>query len=273
MKYIFQIVVCVITVFGIQLHGSTTLTTSLFYRSISDIQCPNGYTRTQEEPNSFGTWLRKQTLKQSNDVYLYNGMLKANQTAQFAVLDIEIGKQDLQQCADACMRLRAEYLFATNQKDKIRFRFTNGTDAKFSEWIKGYRPHLKGNKVSWTKDAKYDDSYTSLRQFLIPVFRFCGTASLEKELPNVYVKDIQIGDVIIKGGFPGHAIMVVDMTRNSYGKTMVMVAQSYMPAQDIHVLRNPANPSSPWFEIGNTQTFETPEWTFTNFPNQIRRFR
>ncbi|MBX7154499.1 MAG: DUF4846 domain-containing protein [Bacteriodetes bacterium] len=244
-----------------------------YYSSIQHIPCPKGFERVTCAGGSFGEWLRALKLKKSNVVYLYNGQLKGNQFSQFAVVDIDVGKQDLQQCADACMRLRAEYLFATNQKEKIRFRFTNGTDATFVDWMNGKRPHIKGNSVRWTKDTKPNDSYAALREYLIPVFRFCGTASLEKELPTVSVHDIQIGDIVIKGGFPGHAIMAVDMCRNAQGKTMMMLVQSYMPAQDIHVLRNPENPTSPWYEVRNESVLETPEWTFTDFTHQIRRFQ
>jgi len=38
-------------------------------------------------------------------VFLYNGKIKQNQQAQFAVLDIGIGNKDLQQCADIILRL------------------------------------------------------------------------------------------------------------------------------------------------------------------------
>lgn len=41
-----------------------------------------------------------------------------------------------------------------------------------------------------------------------------------------------------------------------------MLAQSYMPAQDIHVLINPMDKNiSPWYEIDHTIT--TAEYTFT----------
>ncbi|MDR3713868.1 MAG: DUF4846 domain-containing protein [Puia sp.] len=59
---------------------------------------------------SFGEWLRSIPLKKDKTVYLYDGSRKQNQSAQFAVLDISVGKEDLQQCADAVMRLRAGYL-------------------------------------------------------------------------------------------------------------------------------------------------------------------
>jgi Domain of unknown function (4846) len=38
------------------------------------------------------------------------GDMKARQDVQYAVLDISVGNRDLQQCADAVMRIRGEYL-------------------------------------------------------------------------------------------------------------------------------------------------------------------
>ncbi|WP_373285429.1 DUF4846 domain-containing protein [Puia dinghuensis] len=44
-----------------------------------------------------------------------------------------------------------------------------------------------------------------------------------------------------------------------------LLAQSYMPAQTIHIVINPLNPTlSPWYDADPTRgLIETPEWTFT----------
>jgi len=78
---------------------------------INRIDAPVGYKRTPTDDNSFEHWLRFLPLKPGQPkVKLYNGSLKSNQSAQYAVIDIDVGNKDLQQCADATMRLRAEYL-------------------------------------------------------------------------------------------------------------------------------------------------------------------
>src|SRR5215471_12823760 len=75
---------------------------------ISNIQPPAGYHRITQASGSFGEWLGKLRLKKDRTVYLFNGNRKANQDVQFAVIDVSVGNKDLQQCADAVMRLRAE---------------------------------------------------------------------------------------------------------------------------------------------------------------------
>ena len=104
------------------------------------------------------------------------------------------------------------------------------------------------------------------------VFQYAGTASLEKELKPQNLEDLQIGDVFIKGGFPGHAVIVIDKAINSKTKKIVfMLAQSYMPAQYLQVLKNMKNTSiSPWFELNIDSNLETPEWTFSYL--QIKSF-
>jgi hypothetical protein len=51
-----------------------------------------------------------------------------------------------------------------------------------------------------------------------------------------------------------------------------MLAQSYMPAQDIHIVKNPVDDKlSPWYEVNNAEEIITPEWTFLR--NQLRRWQ
>lgn len=240
----------------------------------NNISVPLGFKRTEVNHNSFGDWLRHLPLTLTdNTVYLHNGEQKYNQSAQFAVINIDVGNKDLQQCADAVMRLRAEYLFATNKTNQIKFNYTNGTPIPFKKWSEGFYPKLQGNKVVWVASSKNNTTYHSFRKYMDNIFMYAGTASLSKELVNVNLSSMKIGDVFIQGGFPGHAVIVIDMAENPTTKEKVfMLAQSYMPAQNIHVLKNPNNNSlSPWYSVADCKTkISTPEWTFT--PNQLMRF-
>jgi hypothetical protein len=48
------------------------------------------------------------------------------------------------------------------------------------------------------------------------------------------------------------------------GKKVFLLAQSYMPAQEIHVLKNPDDPAlSPWYRLDFGETLRTPEWSFS----------
>lgn len=240
-------------------------------RTVNSIPTPTGFTRT--DVSGFGAYLRKLPLKpEGSKVHLYDGSVKYWQKGAYAIVDMEIGKSDLQQCADACIRMRAEYLWRTKQYSAIHFNFTNGFRADYTKWAEGYRISVKGNKAEWYQAIGVDYGYNTFRKYLNMVFSYAGTASLAKELSSVKLKDVRIGDVFVKGGSPGHAMIIVDMAKDAKGRTAIMVAQSYMPAQDIHIVTNLNNESvSPWYIFDdNTQTFIFPEWTFYSY--QLKRF-
>ena len=241
-------------------------------RTIESISTPEGFTRVAS--NSFGTYLRKLPLKpEGAKVKLYDGTEKYWQGGAYAIVDMEIGTTDLQQCADACMRLRAEYLWHSQQYSSIHFNFTNGFRADYSKWAEGYRIKVTGNKAEWYKAGEPDYGYRAFRRYLHIVFSYAGTASLSQEMISVSLSDARPGDVFIIGGHPGHAMMIVDMAVDSKGRKAIMVAQSYMPAQDIHVVTNLNDKAtSPWYIYDEqTQTFRFPEWTFD--AGQIKRFK
>jgi hypothetical protein len=233
---------------------------------------PSGYERTIESKNSFGEYLRNLPLKPSGTlVKYYDGKTKTNNNVYEAVINLPIGNKDLHQCADAVMRLRADYLYHQKKYDKIHFNFTNGFRVDYSKWQQGYRITVKGNKTSWVKTAKPSNSYDTYWKYLEMIFQYAGTASLSKELIPTDTSDIKIGDVFIKGGFPGHAVIVVDMAINTKtNKKIMLLAQSYMPAQELQILLNPNTNKSSWYDISFGSTLNTPEWTFKS--NELKRF-
>jgi hypothetical protein len=240
---------------------------------ISDIQTPDGYERIQNSAHSFALWLRYLPLKKTKKkVLLHDGREKGNQTAHYRIINIDTGSQDLQQCADAVIRLRAEYLYFKKHFSAIHFNFTSGDRAGYAKWMQGFRPQVKNNKVSWKQTAGQTAGYKIFRKYLKTVFIYAGSHSLSKEMISVPdVSDMKIGDVFIQGGFPGHAVIVVDMAEKS-GKEAFLLAQSYMPAQEIHILKNPSNSKiGPWFIIKETDKLYTPEWTFEW--SDLKRFK
>src|SRR5262245_39849523 len=234
---------------------------------------PAGFTRVTAGPDSFGAWLRNLPLKPGRpEVRLFDGRPKSNQSAQYAVLDIDVGTHDLQQCADAVIRLRAEYLLATGQADRISFKFTSGHVAKWSDWKAGLRPIVRGSNVQWTSTAPPDGSYRNFRAYLDVVFTYAGSLSLSRELQAVQdERSILPGDVFIQGGSPGHAVTVIDVAEARTGERVFLIAQSYMPAQDVHILINVSESSlSPWYRAGQPGPLGTPEWTFP--AGSLKRF-
>lgn len=240
------------------------------------IKLPAGYIRATPMDNSFGTYLRQlPLLPEGSKVKLYNGQEKRNQSASYAVIDMEIGNRDLQQCADAVMRLRAEYLWSQKRYNEIKFNFTNGFPAEYKKWAEGNRIKVSGNKVQWYVAGEKDYSYKTFRKYLDMVFMYAGTASLSKELQTVSYTSLQSGDVFIKGGSPGHAVIVVDVAIHPTTKKKVfLLAQSYMPAQQMHILVNPISRKlSPWYELTDSDEGKlyTPEWTFEK--KDLKRFK
>lgn len=219
------------------------------YATVEAIPLPKGFSRIALDAASFGEWLRNFPLKESRSVYLYNGMLKSNQLAQFAVLNLSTGNKDLQQCADVVMRLRAEFLYEQKKYNLISFSDNNGTNYRLPEPV---------NRILFDK-------------YLEKIFSWCGTLSLEKQLKAVDIASIVPGDIFIKGGSPGHAAIVMDVAINNNGQKIYLLANGYMPAQDVHIVVNPGNKNlSPWFAMDANSRINLPEWSFT--ARQLRRW-
>ena len=225
---------------------------------------PAGYTREAAPEGSFQQYLRRYPLKaDKSPVLLYDGSEKGNQGAHEAVFDLPVFDSDLQQCADSIIRIYAEYFWSTGNQDRIAFHLTNGFLMDYPSWREGNRLQVDGNQVSWVKKASYDDSYETFLLYLEYVMMYAGTLSLNEECTPISPDQLKAGDMFIKGGSPGHCVMVADVAVDGNGDACFLLAQGYMPAQEFHILKNPASPGNPWYDTRDlSYPFYTPEYVF-----------
>jgi hypothetical protein len=229
---------------------------------IERFDVPQGFIRPEAEEESFAYYLQNLPLKQDGaKVKYYDGREKPNDV-YLAVLNFSLGDRDLQQCADAVIRLRAEYLYSKERYDEINFNFVSGFNAEFSKWAAGSGISVNGSNVSWNTNNNNNRSFKSFEKYLDIVYAYASTLSLDKQLIEKPLSDLAIGDVFIQGGAPGHCVIVVDLAVNeTTGEKIFMLAQSYMPAQDIQILMGDSE-GSPWFSSNIKDLLITPEWTF-----------
>jgi hypothetical protein len=206
---------------------------------------PAGYSQQKVTPGSFAEWLQTLPLKpKGTPTKTYRGDIARTDIETAAVVDMSIGNQDLQQCADAVMRLRGEYLYHQKRFNDISFNFVSGFKCDYIHYANGYRY----SNDHWVLKAKKDYGYPTFMRYMELVFSYAGTLSLEKELHKVSnPNELKAGDVFIHGGSPGHCFIVMDVVENDQHKKQFLLAQSFMPAQNIQVLQYAAG--NYWFSM------------------------
>lgn len=198
----------------------------------------------------------------------YQGNPVANQSKQAGILAFDVGKRDLQQCADGLMRLRAEYLFEQRRYPEIGFHFTNGQYYSFAEYCNGRRPVAKGHTIQYISAAPVPVSHQALRSYLDIVYTWAGTISLYHHLKPA--SDFGVGVVIITPGSPGHCCIIVDEKINAKGERLFKLVEGYTPAQTMYIVSNPINPSiNPWYAL-KKGTITTASYQFEDYA--LRKF-
>ena len=201
------------------------------YKKIGEIPVPDGYERV--EGGEYAMFLRSLPLKgRGAKVQFYTGEVKLFDVINYAVVDIPL-LSNAEQCADVCMRIRAEYLFKKGLYDSIHFNAVSGQILRY--------------------DGGHDRK--AFEQYLCNVYDVANTFSLSRELKQRALKDIQPGDIFIysaedrDGAAYGHAVTVMDVAQNRKScQKAFLLAQGFLPARSIHVMRNLENLSlSPWF--------------------------
>jgi hypothetical protein len=234
---------------------------------------PAGFRRASVAADSFAGWLRRLPLAPAGTaVLLHDGRPLVDQSIIAAMVDIDTGTSDLQQCADAVMRLRAEFLYSRGLLGAIGFDLVNSERYPFSAYSRGATPRQDGNEITLASEKPRGAGHSDLRRYLDLLFGFASTRSLAHELqPVSSLRAAEIGDVFIRAGQPGHAMIIADMAVNASGQRLVLLVQGSMPARGIYVLNNTRHPDlGAWFEIADGHSLKTPGYEFR--PDELRRF-
>ncbi len=231
----------------------------------SRINAPKGYKRVSYSKGSFQEYLRNYELKMfGTKIINYDGSEYYWQRGHIGILDVPVPVNGLQQCADALIRIRSEYLWNTNRKDQIGFNFTSGDYCSWIKYADGFRPKINGNEVMFHKSASKNHSKENFYKYLNLIYMYSGTLSLYNELPEIeYAEDLKIGDMLIRGGSPGHIVMICDEVINNEGKKLYLLFQGNTPAQSVHLVKNLEDSNiSPWYELKKNAVIPVSNYTF-----------
>ena len=233
------------------------------YGTLADIPAPAGFVRTDSDPGSFSDYVENLPLARPDSVLAGYEEAPSDTLVRncYQVVDFPL-VNEYEQCADVCIRLRAEYLYRENRFRKIRFVDTREK----------------------TLPYRYGACRRLFNRYLRKVFTWSNTESLRATLPQQPMDGLAPGDIFVydKDGRPGsrygHAVMVAAVAVDPVtGRKAVLLIQGSTPACDIHVAANPYAPDlSPWYLLEpSADTTSTPMVTVGSavfYEEDIRRF-
>ena len=223
-------------------------------------ETPPGTHRVALQAGSFGAWLRELPLAaQDTPVRTHSGQVlrPVGDSRIAAVVAIDVGTADLQQCADAVLRLHAEWRWSRGLRDH-NYRAAAGLALPFSRYARGERIVARGNRLEWRARGRAAQDHHAFRSYLDTVFAWANTVSVARQARPVAPGELRPGDFFILPGNPGHSVLVLDLAEASDGRQYALLGQSYMPAQNLHVLSSPSG--GEWWPLEPGQPVATPFW-------------
>jgi len=231
---------------------------------------PEGFTRVPVVEGSFAASLRALALEPPGaPIVAFDG--RVIDERPLAVVALDVGAKDLQQCADSIIRLDAEHRLSSGARDTIAYAFTSGDVYAFDSYVAGVRPIIDARgRVRFEQRAKaVAPDRAALRAYLDIVFMYAGTASLSATTKPVAVNALAAGDFFVLGGFPGHAILILDVAKDASGNARYLLGEGYMPAQSFHVVET--KDGGAWHALADDGTLTVPSWSKPFGPGSTRR--
>ncbi len=223
---------------------------------------PVGFARIALAPESFGAFLRELPLEpEGARVLAFDGAVirQADDPGVAAVVALDVGRADLQQCADSIVRLHAEWRWSQGARDHA-YVAAAGLSMPLSRFVAGERVVANGKALEWrVKDHRRPLDHALFRGYLDAVFAWANTGSLARDARAVEPTSLRPGDFFVLPGAPGHAVLVLDVARRADGRRVALLGQGFMPAQSFQVLR-PSRDTA-WFALDPASTgVKTPFW-------------
>ena len=179
------------------------------------IPAPEGYKRIYYPDNTFSRWVQNLPLKNNRKISSHDGghVLRAYYRILAVVDRPLLFKQDLEQSADYCMRLWADYHKEKGKLEKL------------------YLFDYHGNKKLFKKSKK------PFMEFLKLAMAYSNSHSLKKGCIPVHPDSLRPGDLLVQNekGSLGHASMVLDVCENHEEKKLYLIGYSFIPAQEFHI--------------------------------------
>jgi hypothetical protein len=236
---------------------------------------PRGFSRIELSSESFGAFLRDLPIRTDRTYVLsHRGVRLGSPSAAVVLLDV--GSRDLQQCADAAIRLHAEYLWQRGRAAEAAYHFTSGDRSRWVDWQRGERYRVKGARVERESGPARPNTHAEYRRWLDLVFTYAGSLSLARDTIAVSIDEVAPGDLYVMGGSPGHVVVILDVAIDAHGRRAALIGQSFMPAQEFHVLRGRGQRvlDEVWFLLPEPEhrELDTPSWRPFG-SEHARRFR
>ena len=222
---------------------------------IARFSTPMGFERLPAAPGSFAAFLRHLPLRaDGTPVKNFRGQIfkKSTDPTVAAVIDLDLHQKKLEQCMDVLQRFYAEYLITQSRFGEIKFSLPDKSLLAWFDWRDGWRPQRDGGEFPLNKTAPIDSSRASFEAYLREIFYYSGTETAYFGLEKISPLQIDIGDMLIKRGRRGHAVMIVDLAVNKSGDKIAIFAQGDTPACEPYILK--LKDGSPWFSLD----FSTP---------------
>ena len=142
----------------------------------------------------------------------------------YAVVDLPM-LSNAEQCADACMRLKAEYLYQTGQYKRLNFKTSTASPCATAV---GHR-EKPFTAISADSMVLPVPSHSAAR---------CSPVHWQISNPVTSLSTPEMADCLV----------MPSSLSNKNGKKAFLLVEGNTPARDIHLIRNLENPfRSPWF--------------------------